>query len=207
MDKHMNTTPNTIKTITRSLAAMTCSLLLGACSKALIYSEGTNVSIATVKVNDDAAKPLSVNFGLERGVATIAPPKKTNGEAVNMISGFKLEKTGDDISGTLTIKTQFASGGAGLGLATQNPQAAAQIMNVTSVAPDSADLRLRKIYAAEFIRKSNNATALKAVAERMNVKNNRPDIVLSITDALNNADANLFNTYASIIKEELGSPF
>ncbi len=199
---------NTVfKKVAHHLTIVTCALLVIGCNKALIYSEGTNVSLATLKVNDDVTEPVSVNFGLERTIAVVAPPKTKDGDSINMVSGFMLDDDGSPF-GTMTIKTQFASGEAGLNLATNSPQAAAQIMNVTSVKPDGPQLRARKTNAINFVRTSADTARLDTVAERMGVKNNRPNNPqLAITDALINADNNLFNTYASIIKTELGSPF
>ncbi len=195
-----------MKKIPLPLTIIFAALLLGGCNKALIYAEGTNVSIATVRVNDDVTEPVSVNFGLDRTVAAVVPPKTANGEAVNMISGFMLEND-DNFFSTLTIKTQFASGQAGLDLAIHNPQAAAQIMNITSVAPDGLEIRAQKANAIAFVTASDNSAGIETVAVRMGVKDNRPDPKLAIQDAINNADANLFKSYTTIIKSELGSPF
>ena len=204
MDTDMNIV---IKKIGLPLTTMIIvSLLLGGCNKALIYAEGTNVSLATLRVNDAVTEPVSVNFGLDRTVAAVVPPKTANGEAVNMISGFMLDNDGNTF-GTLTIKTQFASGQAGLDLATKNPKAAAHIMNITSVVPDGPELRKQKENAIAFVEISTNDAGIDKVAVRMGVKDYRNTDKQAIRDAINNAEANLFKEYTNIIKSELGSPF
>ena len=105
-------------------------LIVSGCNQSLIYAEGTNVSLATIKVNDDVAEPLNINFGLDRSVAAIAPPKTIGDESVSMISDFRYEYKGGEFTGTLKIKTQFASGDAGIALVTNKPKAAAKMAGI-----------------------------------------------------------------------------
>lgn len=135
----------------RALSFILLALGLGACENTLIYGERTGFNLA-ISVNDDPATPLTVNAGFERSVAGLVPPVETSkdsggenqavGEAVNMFSGFKLLYTEDKTSvfgGTLTIRTQFASGAAASLIAQgkEADKAVAQIVQMRGTFSDS----------------------------------------------------------------------
>ena len=75
------------------VAPLIAALALGGCSNALIYGESTNFSLASLKLNDSVAEPISVNSGLERTVAALAPAGEKD-DAVNMVAGFALDHSG-----------------------------------------------------------------------------------------------------------------
>lgn len=116
-------------------------LLLPGCTDALIYGERTSFNLA-ISVNDDAAVPLSVNFGLQRTVVSFAPPLDgevtdqgrtvASGESVAAISRFDLgyaQAAGTPFASRLTIRTQFASGQAAA-IATENSTTAARAVQL-----------------------------------------------------------------------------
>lgn len=126
-------------------------LLVGACENSLIYGERTGFNLA-IQVNDDPATPLNVNAGFQRTVAALVPPtqesqedngrKIARGEAVNMFSGFRLEYIEGETTvfgGTLTIRTQFASGAAAKNIASGKnaDKAVAQIVQTRGTYSDS----------------------------------------------------------------------
>ncbi len=189
------------------MATCLLALLLAGCGEALVYSEGTNISLASITVNDNIAEPLSVNFGLKRTVATIAPHRGNDDEAVNMVSGFKYDNE-DAFLGTLSITTEFASGKAALTLAKQNSEAAIRIMNIDFVEPDSDELRKRRENAINYIEGTTESDKINAIAGRMGVADEREDNKEAVIAALKRAEnISVFNDYARIIKDELGNPF
>lgn len=94
------------------------ALSLAGCGKALIYAEGTNFSLTTLRLNEDPATPVRMVSGLDRTVAAVVPRRAADGDAVNMSANFHLEhkkdgKTFPSVFGdTLKITTEFASGAA-----------------------------------------------------------------------------------------------
>ncbi len=110
---------------------------LSGCAQSIVYGEGTNISIATLKVNDNPATPLQITTGLNRTVAALVPRQGSDGEAMNLISSFKF-KDDPHAFGKLTIDTQFVSGQAAVQLAKKHPAAASAIMNLSDVTPDAA---------------------------------------------------------------------
>jgi hypothetical protein len=104
--------------------------MLSACSDALVYGESTNFSLASVKFNDNVARPFSVNVGLDRTVAALVPPMGTGDESANLIAGFRLTDDSNAPFGTKTITTTFASGRAGEVLAGKQPELALRIMRI-----------------------------------------------------------------------------
>ena len=108
------------------------SLPLSGCSNALIYGEGTNFSLTTLRLNDDAATPVRIVSGLDRTVAAVVPRRNHDGggDAVNMSALFDLkhEKLHGFLgvfSDTLKITSEFAAGAAAIKLipqSTNNPQ-------------------------------------------------------------------------------------
>ena len=96
------------------------SLPLSGCGNALIYGEGTNFSLTTLRLNDDAATPVRIVSGLDRTVAAVVPRRNHDGDAVNMSALFDLEhkqdsKTFPSVFGdTLKITSEFASGAAAI---------------------------------------------------------------------------------------------
>lgn len=93
-------------------------LILGACGDTLVFGERTGFNLA---VRTDAAEglPLEVNAGLQRRVLGLVPDtsEEGGGEAVNMVSAFNLQRSGDDatpLSNTLVIESSFASGQAAI---------------------------------------------------------------------------------------------
>lgn len=137
----------------RAAALVGAALLLGACENNLIFLEraGFNLSIS---VNDDPATPIEVNAGLKRVIVALVPPQgdpvktetgaRANGEAVTMVSGYDLHyaeavtaatattpASTSWFGGTLTIRTQFASGVAAETLAS-NPKAVNKVVGVKS---------------------------------------------------------------------------
>lgn len=147
------------------------ALVLGGCADALIYGENTNFSLASVKLNDSVAEPVSVNVGLERAVAAIAPAVKNGNEAVNMVAGFALDHEDEDGSlfDVLKIRTEFAAGEAGRKLAEDNPEAAARIMQLSFAGPDSADLDRRKAGAVAYLRAHAGAPGIARAAKRLDL--------------------------------------
>lgn len=102
-----------------ALLACVAGVALSGCGHALVYGEGTNFSLATLRVNDDPATPLRVVSGLDRTVATIAPQTADGQDAVNMLSDFQLAHPRTSMLGafgdTLEITTEFVSGAAASG--------------------------------------------------------------------------------------------
>ena len=113
----------------RKLAVIFMLIGLNGCGNAILYGEGTNISIATLKVNNDPATPVQINTGLDRTVAAMAPRQGDGEEAMSLLSGFKFKDT-KEAFGTLTIDTQFASGAAATTIAKQKPALAKSIMNI-----------------------------------------------------------------------------
>lgn len=143
------------------------ALALNGCSDTLVYVERTAFSLAAVNFSGDVDEPINVNIGLRRSVIALAPPiggriesdsllggqKTPEGEATSMFSGFKLAydpMTGTGLTGDLTIRTQFASGGAALEISGE-PQIVKQIMDVDFVVPASPALQDRRTAAARFL--------------------------------------------------------
>lgn len=135
------------------------SLLLGGCQNNLIFLEQSGFKLA-ISVNNDPTTPVEVNAGLKRSIVALVPssgdPVKTdtgtraNGEAVNLVSGFDLTDTASAnsaLGGTLTIRTQFASGAAALAVASK-PELAAKIANarVGTFSYDDAAKKLRRFW-------------------------------------------------------------
>jgi hypothetical protein len=134
--------------------------MLAACSDALIYGETTNVSIATVKLNDNVAQPISANFGLNRTVVAAVPPMDGGGEAANLVTGFKMDDQGHLPFGTKTITTTFASGRAGEVLATKRPQLAMQIMRVGEFHDDAYSKCIGDWIEADTARREERVAAI-----------------------------------------------
>lgn len=93
------------------------SLPLSGCGNALIYGEGTNFSLTTLRLNDDAATPVRIVSGLDRTVAAVVPRRNHDCDAVNMSALFdlkheKLHAFPSVFSDTLKITSEFASGEA-----------------------------------------------------------------------------------------------
>lgn len=108
--------------------------LLGGCTDTLVYGERTGVNLA---VRTDAAEghPLEVNVGLQRRVVGIVPDSSVKGgEAVNMISSFGLERTGEGnpLEANVTISGSFASGEAAKNVA-RNDRSVEAIFNLPGV--------------------------------------------------------------------------
>jgi len=118
------------KSLHRSMlwVCLVCPSLAG-CGNALLYGEGTNISLATIKVNDNPATPVQLHTGLHRTVAAIVPRQNDGAEAMNLISGLHFTDT-KQMFGTLTVETQFASGRAATEIADKNPSLAKSIMNI-----------------------------------------------------------------------------
>lgn len=92
-------------------------LPLSGCGNALIYGEGTNFSLTTLRLNDDPATPVRIVSGLDRSAAAVVPRRDHDKDAVNMSADFSLDhkKTGGLFSAftdTLTITTEFSAGDA-----------------------------------------------------------------------------------------------
>lgn len=186
------------------LSFITTILLISGCSRALIYEEGTNLSLATFKVNDDVSEPVSANFGLKRTVAAITPPQEGKQDSVNMISSISFNDESDFFgTGMLTINTRFASGNASL-LLSEKPSAAAKLINADSLTPDTPELMMRKNQVTNYIRKVEDSQKLAVVAEKMEVKGNRKEDKDSILNALIFANADQLTKYTTIINQEFG---
>lgn len=142
----------------RGFAALLLASLCGlaGCGDALIYGERSSFNLA-IGVNDNAALPLSVNAGLDRTVVNFAPPLGgdvvsggggiARGEAVSSISNFDLrdkDRATNALGGTLTVKTQFASGEAAVIIATKHPALAAAIMKGQFVKDTPTQVKLEK---------------------------------------------------------------
>jgi hypothetical protein len=186
----MGGTDSTISKTKRGLlltAGLSIFVALTSCSNALIYSEGTNVSIASIKVNDNVGEPLSLVTGLDRTVAVISPPAKSNQESVNMLSGFKLDQHDEKTSAlaaaetaglpdeanfgidTLEIRSEFASGSAAVIMAESNSGAAASILNVAYSSNPARALDVKKQFLAQKVQRSTDTDALRQTAVDMGI--------------------------------------
>ncbi len=132
---------------------LTVALAIGGCGRTLVFVErtGFNMSIA---VRPAETTPIDVNFGLERKVASIVPPAgnptpqgQVDGEAVNMFAGFAAAydvgaKDGVffPLQSDLTIRTQFASGAAATGIAS-DAAAVAKVVDVSGAIVHNRALR------------------------------------------------------------------
>lgn len=95
------------------------SLPLTGCGNALIYGEGTNFSLTTLRLNDDPATPVRVISGLDRSAAAVVPKLGKTQDAVNMSADFYLDHPKGDgfftaYGDTLKITTEFSAGDAAL---------------------------------------------------------------------------------------------
>ena len=119
------------------IAAVFALLATGGCSRTLVFAEREGVNIA---IRADAAQtpPLEVNFGYNRVVGTTVPPMaeegqgpetRPRGQALNMVSGFRVLSAKLDpsmpVNVDVTISSQFAAGGAAWEIAANPPVAAA----------------------------------------------------------------------------------
>lgn len=159
-----------------ALLLVTSFVLLSACTDALVYSERTGFNLG-ISVNDEATTPVKLNAGLERNVVTFAPPsgeykeskKRTiKHDAVSMLSGFHLTDghggINNPLGGTLSIRSQFASGEAAVVIA-RNPAAAARITGVkVAHCKDDNSVRL-----GDWIMIGGNVKKLQAWKKRNNV--------------------------------------
>jgi hypothetical protein len=121
---------------------------LGACGDALIYGERTSVDVASVRLNDDAAQPLSINLGFNRQVVTVAPPlcgtvvengkSVASGEAISQFSTFRVKAVpafvGEAQPTLLAIQSRFASGQAARDIA-KTPEVVAAVLGLTPFSP------------------------------------------------------------------------
>jgi hypothetical protein len=120
------------------------------CERTLVFTEQSAFKLG-IEVNNDPTTPVEVTAGLKRRVLSVAPPKEperndqdgqtqVEGDAVSMLSGFNLgyEPADSPLTGTLEIRSQFASGAAATILAT-DAGAIAKVVNVTTAfGPDQA---------------------------------------------------------------------
>ncbi|HEY7608214.1 MAG TPA: hypothetical protein VIF14_03200, partial [Alphaproteobacteria bacterium] len=146
------------------------------CTDTLFFAERSSFKLG-IHVNDNPVTPLQVNAGAKRTVIALAPPlavrKEGNrdrpvGEAVNLFSGFDLqydkpETWASPFTGTLTIKTQFASGAAAVALA-DKPAVVKQLIEAEIVQDFDCDKTCNAITA--WVDK-DRATSSERVAKLM----------------------------------------
>lgn len=155
--------------------------LLAGCGRTLVFAEHDGVNLE-IRADPKMSPPFEVNFGLNRAVGTIVPPAEQDsngrpaGQAVNMFSGFQVERPGEltpnRVAVELRIVTQFASGEAARNVANR-PEVAAAIANVQAginTFVSTRDARVDRIIA--FVVPDGSAAA----RERLN------RITSSITD-------------------------
>ncbi len=144
------------------LVATGLILFVSGCGDTLVFMERTSLSLAAVNLNENVGEPVEVNVGFRRSVISFSPPVGgvevfegefvPEGEAVSMLSGFKLAydpPDGDLLPGDLTIKTQFASGNAAVAIA-DDPAIANRIMDVDFLVPPSEALLERRRAVSQF---------------------------------------------------------
>jgi hypothetical protein len=142
---------------------MALVLLQSACQRTLVFTEQTAFKLG-IEVNNDPTTPVEVTAGLKRRVLSVSPPKlpasedeqgqaKAEGESVSMLSWFDLgyKPSTSPLTGVLTIRTQFASGGAATEIAT-NSDAIAAVVGVPVVAAAPEALQERREAAAAFVK-------------------------------------------------------
>lgn len=151
-------------------------ILMSGCQNTLIFAERSSFKIG-IHVNDNAVTPVEINAGFKRTVVALVPPSddpdkteagdRPHGEATNLVSGFALSYTttpGDWFNEKLTIKSQFASGGAAL-IVTDDT--AKKILNVRIVSPVPEALQKRREAAAEFVKTSLTPAQLDTLANNL----------------------------------------
>lgn len=194
---------NLARTTIISILMILFLLSAGGCNKALVYSEGTNLSLASVKLNDNVAEPISVNLGFDRTVAAMAPPRGDVDDTVNMVSAFRMDQDSSGISGTLTINSEFASGDAATASVEGDAEAAMSILSLTAGPPPAPDLAGEIGRAIAHVKASDDGDAVKRVADRMGVGGGLfPQNAIVTT--LHGASPGDFQRYSAIIVEELG---
>jgi hypothetical protein len=156
-------------------------LVLAGCNRTLVFGEETGFNMG-IFVKPNESTPLQVNFGLDRKVASIVPPKTepgpqgANGEAVNMFAGFRAaydtvqkDNVVQPFAGSLRIRTQFASGAAAKAIAA-DPNTVARVVDVSnsismpgSLMRDEAtknradvEQRIKLLAGAQQVRLANN---------------------------------------------------
>lgn len=120
------------------LVAVGVAASLAGCGRTLVFAEREGVNFA-VRTNAASSTPIEVNFGLNRQIASIAPPTgdggdRPDGDAVSMFAGFQVDNTLDTnkpLNANMQISTQFASGKAATAVA-GNPRVVAMIVDVSS---------------------------------------------------------------------------
>jgi hypothetical protein len=134
------------------------TFFLNGCENNLLFMERTGFNLS-IRVNNDPTTPVEVNAGLKRSVVAAVPPTgdpvktengtRANGEAVSLISGYDLsydESKSSLFAGTLTIRTQFASGGAATAVA-GDPTVVAMIADTSGTFSfDDAAKKLRAFW-------------------------------------------------------------
>jgi hypothetical protein len=136
----------------------------------------------------------------------VAPRQTADGEAMSMISGFRLNHRGKPF-GRLTIDTQFASGEPAVTIARTNPRAAQGIMNVEFVQPGDDALARRRANAIDYINKHAGDARLDRIADRLGVRNLAATSQDAINVALDQDPADKFEDHVAVIYQELGMPF
>jgi hypothetical protein len=139
------------KPIAISLALM---VLLPACQRTLVFTEQAAFKLG-IEVNDDPTTPVDVTAGLKRSVVSVTPPReplveaegggsRAEGEAVSTLAWFDLayEPADSPFTGTLTIRTSFASGLAAI----------AKVVGVPLVGVATPELQARREKAADFVK-------------------------------------------------------
>ena len=122
-------------------------LALGGCADGLVYGERTSFNLASIRLNDDPAQPVSVELGFDRDVVLVAPPiggvvvddgeRTPSGEAVSQFSTFTVKSTTPFLepptstTELLGVQTRFASGEAALAIASE-PEVVAAVLGLTS---------------------------------------------------------------------------
>lgn len=181
-----------------SLAAALLPLMAVACSDAMVYGERTSFDLA-IGVNEAIALPVSVNAGFHRTAAGLIPPRggagedaggtaAPEGEAVSMISGFRLEHEDDPaaaLGGKLTIKTQFASGAAAIDVS-KEPRIAARIAQLQPLGAVDPEVSQRQRKAAELLRR---------------MKAEKPDQVMRMAAARGKSAATPEQAYRNLSRE------
>jgi hypothetical protein len=166
--------------ILASLMAFACAQLVAGCADTLVYGERTSFDLA-IGVNEAIALPISVNAGFHRTAAALVPPREgvvrspdgktvAKGEAVSMISGFRLAYAEDDASlfgGKLTIQSQFASGFAAIDVS-RNPQVAALIARGRTLLP--AAFHDRRVSLDDYVQRKSRTDPdrVMELARRLN---------------------------------------
>ncbi len=136
---------------------LTVALAVSGCGRTLVFVERTGFNMS-VAVRPAETTPIDINFGLDRKVASIVPSAgsstsqgQVDGEAVNMFAGFRAEYDVGSKGGVffplqsdLTIRTQFASGAAATGIAS-DAAAVAQVIDVAGAIDHNKALRSNQV--------------------------------------------------------------